>query len=391
MEIGVFIGLFIFGITGTILGSYAVSNQSVDLAYFALIISAIWIGILLYALRYIKQKIYWFEQILDHMPSPISVTDSNMNWTFINKPVEEFLKLKRNKVIGKHCSNWGAKICNTDKCGVHCLRNGNPTTGFDQMGGNFRVDSDYLYSLGGKKTGHIEVVSEITEKVKLSGIIEKVKTDVNEMAIKLVNANNSQAASLEEISSSIEQMTTTIQQNAANSGQTEQKAKKVSVDAVNSSEAVKNSLEIIRTISNRINLIQDIAFQTNLLALNAAVEAARAGEHGKGFAVVASEVRKLADNSKEAANEIVEMSTKGLKLAEQAFASLEEVLPELNKTSELITEINAVTQEQSSGAMQISNSTQNVSGVVQETASMAKNLEDVIKNLEFDFNLDKDK
>ncbi|MCG8700398.1 MAG: methyl-accepting chemotaxis protein [Bacteroidales bacterium] len=385
----VLVGSFLICIT-ILAGTMFMVSKGTIKAWGALGINVVlWSATFFYYWRLLQQKIYWFEQILDHMPSPISVTDMNMNWTFINKPVEEFLKLKRGSVMGKHCSNWGAQICNTEKCGVHCLRKGQPKTSFNQQGGNFEVNSNYLYSLNGKKIGHIEVVNETTEKIKLNEIVAKVKTEVMDMAIKMTEANSTQASSIQEISSSIEEMTATIQQNAENSKHTEEKARKVSRDAELSSTSVKESLDLIRSISERISLIQDIAFQTNLLALNAAVEAARAGEQGKGFAVVATEVRKLADHSKEAANEIVDMSVKGLQKAEEAYKNLENVIPEIKETVELISEINSATQEQSSGAMQISDSSQNVNSAIQQTANMSLNMENVIKRLDFEFNMNK--
>lgn len=382
----------IIGILGVILSYVSfslVQNNDNSKVLFSIGQIIIWGSTFFLVVRIHREKVYWFEQVLDHMPSPISVTDMKMKWTFINKPVEDFLQLKRKNVIGKHCSNWGAKICNTEKCGVACLRNGISKTDFEQLGGNFRVDTNYLYSLSGNKTGHIEVVSEITEKVQLEEILEKVRTDIGIMTDKLINASSSQAAAIEEISVSIEEMTSTIQQNSENSGETEKKAKKVTVDAEKSAVAVKESLEKIKSIAERINLIQDIAFQTNLLALNAAVEAARAGEHGKGFAVVASEVRKLADNSRVAANQIIELSNSGLQTAQDAYAGISNVIPDIIKTNDLISEIYSATIEQSSGASQINESAQNVSSSTQETANMAQQLGDIIKKLEIDFNFNK--
>ncbi len=246
-----------------------------------------------------------------------------------------------------------------------------------------------MYSLRGGKIGHIGVVSEVTEKIKLGKILDKIRTDIGIMTEKLINASSSQASAIEEISASIEEMTATIQQNSENSGQTETKAKKVAIDAEKSAIAVKESLEKIKSIAERINLIQDIAFQTNLLALNAAVEAARAGEHGKGFAVVASEVRKLADNSKIAANQIVELSNSGLKTAQDAYDGISNVIPDIKKTNELISEIYSASIEQKVGASQINKSAQNVSSTVQETTNMAQQLGDIIKKLEIDFNFNK--
>ncbi|MDP4116907.1 MAG: methyl-accepting chemotaxis protein, partial [Bacteroidota bacterium] len=111
----------------------------------------------------IIEKSIWYEQILDAIPLPISVTDKTMNWTFVNKPVEQMLNKKRADFIGKPCSNWGAAICNTESCGINCLNKGKNQTYFDQNGGNFKVDSAYLYDSKGDMNGHVEVVQNITE------------------------------------------------------------------------------------------------------------------------------------------------------------------------------------------------------------------------------------
>jgi methyl-accepting chemotaxis protein len=114
----------------------------------------------------VVDRVRWYEAMLDAIPFPISVTDNEMNWTFINKPVEEFLNLKRKDVIGKQCSNWNANICKTDNCGVTCLRNNKYKTYFDQFGCNFQVDCAYLTDGKGVKIGHIEVVQDISAIVK---------------------------------------------------------------------------------------------------------------------------------------------------------------------------------------------------------------------------------
>jgi transcriptional regulator with PAS, ATPase and Fis domain len=186
-------------------------------------------SLLLY--RVSQEERNWFEQLLDHMPQPISVTNSKMMWTFINKPVEQMLNLKRSKVIGKHCSNWGAAICNTEKCGIACLDNGKPETLFDQLGMNFRVDSDYLHSLGGRKSGHIEVVLDITSKTQLTNLMQRITTDVQGLVEDLSSGASEQAASVEEVTSSIEEMNATIDHNAANAENTASKTRKVVVDA----------------------------------------------------------------------------------------------------------------------------------------------------------------
>lgn len=114
---------------------------------------------------YYKEKIYWFEGLLDAIPFPLSVTDMNMNWTFINKPVEGMLNIKREDVLGHQCSDWNANICKTENCGIARLRKNFLETFFDQGGGNFRVDTSYLYDTRGEKVGHVEVVQDISKLV----------------------------------------------------------------------------------------------------------------------------------------------------------------------------------------------------------------------------------
>jgi methyl-accepting chemotaxis protein len=114
----------------------------------------------------VVDKIYWYESLLDAIPFPISVTDIDMNWTFVNKPVEQMLSIKRAEVLGKQCENWNANICNTENCGIARLRKGLLQTEFEQMNSNFQVDTSYLYNLRGEKIGHIEVVQDITRRIR---------------------------------------------------------------------------------------------------------------------------------------------------------------------------------------------------------------------------------
>ncbi len=110
----------------------------------------------------VVEKIFWYESMLDAIPFPISVTDNEMNWTFINKPVEDMLSIKRKDVLGRHCSNWNANICRTENCGIARLRKGQLMTTFQQMGRDFRVDTAYIRNTRGQQVGHIEVVQDIT-------------------------------------------------------------------------------------------------------------------------------------------------------------------------------------------------------------------------------------
>lgn len=200
-------------------------------------------------------------------------------------------------------------------------------------------------------------------------------------AIQVSQGANEQAASIEEILSSVEEMLANIQQNAGNAKQTED----ISIKAVKGidelTQTARISIDAIKEISGKISIINDIAFQTNILALNAAVEAARAGEHGKGFAVVASEVRKLAERSKLAANEINLLANKSLKLTEDAGTLMDRLVPEITKTSKLVQEITAASMEQNAGANQISNAIQQLNQVTQQNSAaseeMATNAEEL--------------
>lgn len=178
-----------------------------------------------------------------------------------------------------------------------------------------------------------------------------------------------QAASAEEASASMEQMAANIKQNADNAAQTEKIARQSSKDAELSGIAVDTAVSAMRTIAEKIGIVQEIARQTDLLALNAAVEAARAGEHGKGFAVVASEVRKLAERSQSAAAEIASVSSDTVKAATEAGEMLGKLVPDIRRTAELVSEISAACREQDIGAAQINEAIQQLDKVTQQNAS----------------------
>ncbi len=183
-----------------------------------------------------------------------------------------------------------------------------------------------------------------------------------------------QASSVEEISSSMEQMTANIQQNTNNSSQTEKIASQSAKDIMSSNEAVDKTANSKKTIAAKISIIGEISRQTNLLALNAAVEAARAGEHGKGFAVVAAEVRKLAERSQLAATEIDEVSRVSVDVAINSGELLKSVVPNIQKTANLVQEISASSIEQNSGAEQVNSAIQQLNQVVQENAAASEEM-----------------
>jgi methyl-accepting chemotaxis protein len=190
-----------------------------------------------------------------------------------------------------------------------------------------------------------------------------------------------QAASAEEVSSSMEQMVSNIRQNADNAQQTEKIALKASQDAKEGGKAVTETVSAMKEIAAKISIIEEIARQTNLLALNAAIEAARAGEHGKGFAVVASEVRKLAERSQLAAGEINKLSATSVEVAEKAGEMLTRIVPDIQKTAELVSEINAASNEQNTGAEQINKAIQQLDQVIQQNASAAEEMSSTTEEL----------
>ncbi|MFW6373229.1 MAG: methyl-accepting chemotaxis protein [Thermodesulfobacteriota bacterium] len=183
-----------------------------------------------------------------------------------------------------------------------------------------------------------------------------------------------QAASAEEVSSSMEQMASNIRQNADNAAETERIALKSAEDAQAGGKAVSETVTAMKEIAEKISIIEEIARQTDLLALNAAIEAARAGEHGRGFAVVASEVRKLAERSQKAAGEISKLSVSSVAVAEQAGEMLTGILPDIQRTADLVQEISAACNEQNSGADQINKAIQQLDNVIQQNASVSEEM-----------------
>ncbi|MGE4267292.1 MAG: methyl-accepting chemotaxis protein [Deferribacterales bacterium] len=219
---------------------------------------------------------------------------------------------------------------------------------------------------------------------KLRSIITDVRVSADNVAIgsrelssaaqDMSQGATEQAASAEEASASMEEMASNINQNADNALQTEKIALKASGDAKEGGDAVQKTVKAMKDIADKISIIEEIARQTNLLALNAAIEAARAGEHGKGFAVVASEVRKLAERSQEAAREISDLSSSSVDIAEKAGGLLMQILPDIQKTSELVQEITASSAEMRTGGEQINTAIQQLDQVIQKNAGASEEM-----------------
>lgn len=220
----------------------------------------------------------------------------------------------------------------------------------------------------------IEMQKTVSAINRCSQELAAISDGLVDKSDQLSTTANDQAASTEELASSMEEITSNISQSTANSKQTESIAQATANSISNTNRSMQESLTAIRSISQKINIINDIAFQTNILALNAAVEAARAGEAGRGFSVVATEVRKLAERSKVAADEIVKIAQQGLQLTESANKSLENTLPSIEKTVTLVQEINAGNIEQLSGSEQVNMAIQELNIQTQKTASTAEEL-----------------
>nr|WP_315222887.1 methyl-accepting chemotaxis protein [uncultured Duganella sp.] len=216
-----------------------------------------------------------------------------------------------------------------------------------------------------------QVVSEVNANAEgLAAASEEVSATANSLA----QAASEQAAGVEQTSASVEQMTASVAQNTDNAKVTDAMASRAASEATEGGEAVRSTVSAMKQIAAKVLIIDDIAYQTNLLALNAAIEAARAGEHGKGFAVVAAEVRKLAERSQIAAQEIGEVATSSVSLAEQAGQMLGAMVPNIKKTSELVQEITAASEEQSSGLAQINDAIAQLSQTTQQNAAGSEEL-----------------
>jgi methyl-accepting chemotaxis protein len=262
--------------------------------------------------------------------------------------------------------------------------------------------SDRLRSVAtGDLTQQLEVstsdeVGKLAESMRamrdrLAGVVDDVRRagdnvasgsrQMSESAEHMSQGATEQASNTEEVSSSMEEMDSNIQQTADNAQETEKIALKAADDAEQGGRAVRQTVDAMRNIAEKITIIDEIARNTNLLALNAAIEAARAGEQGKGFAVVASEVRKLAERSQKAAGEISDLSTNTVETAEEAGTRLEAVVPDIRRTAELVQEISASSAEQRSGSRQVNKALAQLDQIVQQNASKAEEMSSMAEEL----------
>lgn len=256
--------------------------------------------------------------------------------------------------------------------------------------GDFTIDADNEFLNRKDEIGIlVGALQQMTERLRsvlrnvtdTTDSLASASDQISSTAQNLSSGSNEQAANVEEITSSLEEISSSITQNAENSRETDKIAQENSVQAENGGQAVRETVQAMRQISEKIGLIEDIAYQTNLLALNAAIEAARAGEHGKGFAVVAGEVRKLAEKSQVASQEINDLAGSSVEVAERAGKLIEEIVPGIKKTAELVQSITNSSEEQDTGVSQINVGMNQLNEVTQHTASSSEELAATSENL----------
>lgn len=221
----------------------------------------------------------------------------------------------------------------------------------------------------------------VNDVLSIASEVAAASQAISTASVQVSKGASSQAAAAEEASSSMEQMVSNIKQNADNAQQTDKIANKSADDAQLSGKSVHEAIAAMKKISDKISIIEEIARQTNLLALNAAIEAARAGEHGKGFAMVTAEVRKLAERSQKAAGKINQLSSSTLKVSEKSGEMLGKLVPDIQKTAELVQEITAASKEQDTGTEQINKALQQLEQVIQQNASAAEEMASTTKEL----------
>jgi len=404
----IFVLLVVMGVAGFLMASRipqnvdVLGNLTTPVMYMFILFPVCIIVCSFFVMKIVNGKISLLEQILDSIPFPITVTDINMKWVFVNKPVCDMLGKKRHEFNGKHCSEWGAAICNDERCGIARLRKGHTSTTFEQFGGVFHVTACYTIDKNGRKTGHIELVRDITEETnlqklqdetvnelsKITDSFSSVSKQIADESQSLANGANQQTSAIEALSTLVSEITDMTRENSENATIALDEAGQVGQLMSVCVKLMGEMLAAMKTIDEKSNgisktakAIDDIAFQTNILALNAAVEAARAGQHGKGFAVVAEEVRNLAAKSAQEAKETTSLLdssshsiAEGSRIVGKVNESLQEVAEIAQKNAEKINELQSVSVKQNETMKGVSEGIDNVSDVVQKISTTSIDL-----------------
>ena len=321
--------------------------------------------------REIKQKI--ITKIKDTSEIRLSQTDEDKSkiktTNMLSLYSSAFLILISNIIFFFIWKNTNLPIIELSKR-IESIAKGNLSISLDRF--NFSPEFQRMNgSLESMNTNISEVIENIIQE---SNKVADGAVEIATASESLSGGASRQAASIEEISSSMEEMGSNIRQNADNATQTEKIALKAALDAEAGGKTVVQAVGAMKDIAEKISIVEEIARQTNLLALNAAIEAARAGEHGKGFAVVAAEVRKLAERSGTAAAEISKLSSSTVTVADQAGQMLVKLVPDIQRTAELVQEISAASNEQNAGAEQINKALQQLEQVIQQNATASEEM-----------------
>jgi len=354
------------------------------------------------AAKAVFKNLWIYEQILDSIPFPITVTDIDMNCLFVNRSVCDLMKTERDRFYGKPCSVWDTSACKTEECGIVSLRNGNPKTKFSKSGRDYNADVFWIYDDKGNKTGHIELLRDSTVENSFhrqqDEAVDNLNIVTNSFALaarqiadgsqSLARGANEQATVVDQLSATIVELDDMAKENMRTatevSGEEGEVVQMMNV-CIGQMKQMLDAMKIIdekaQIITKTTIIIDDIAFQTNILALNAAVEAARAGQHGKGFAVVADEVRNLASKSADAAREtaeLVESSSEsvaeGNKIVEKVNASLQAVTGLMQKNAAKISDLQSVSVRQSEAVTNVAYGIEKVTHVVQQNSATSEEL-----------------
>ena len=411
-----------------------------------IILSTCFIGAICWAIilktRFIKYKLevqrknFWYESMLDALPFPISVTNLDMQWTFINKQAELVTGKKRAEIIGHKCNEWGADICKTERCGIECIRKSVNTSFFTQPGldMDFQVDVQYLSNEKNERIGHIEIVQDISvrqrdltyqkkQALHLANLLnivaegdltqrliieqaDKYTIEAHERWSGLTDALNNFISGIRDLLKNISESAITLASNSETSSSTSNQIA-VSIEELNSSfceisksfqeqrklteESVTRITDVTKAIdalqvnafeiTKIIGVIEDIADQTNLLALNATIEAASAGDAGKGFAVVASEVKELAKQTASSTSEIqtiIEQVVSSIKKLQILAADVNVIISE--KLNQISLVVSSAVEEQSSVISEISKTTSQTSANGRELAKFSGQLKEKVNN-----------
>lgn len=263
---------------------------------------------------------------------------------------------------------------------VETLSNGDLDILIDQQDVLRNDELGILAKSLGKLSGTL--MSVIGNIMNVSLQVNSASSQLRATSTDLSSGTSREAVSIEEISSSMEEMVVGINSNGENSARTKGIAFQANQSVIEGNRAAQKAIKTLKEITEKIKIVNDIAFQTNILALNAAVEAARAGEHGRGFAVVANEVRSLAERSKFAANEIEEMSKSASEISEQASEKLNMSIPLMETTTELVSSISSSSSEQGLGAQQINQAISEININIQSNATTAEEMSASAEELE---------